>query len=71
MAVTFAIIMLNSNWKMMVENGKIMESSDCLPWIWGALYPSIWRKQRHPTPVLLPGKSHGRRSLVTCGPWGR
>ena len=23
-----------------------------------------------PTPVLLPGKSHGRRSLVGCGPWG-
>ena len=25
----------------------------------------------HPTPVLLPGKSHGRRSLVGCSPWGR
>ena len=24
-----------------------------------------------PTPGLLPGKSHGRRSLVGCGPWGR
>ena len=23
------------------------------------------------TPVLLPGKSHGRRSVVGCGPWGR
>ena len=22
------------------------------------------------TPVLLPGKSHGRRSLVGCSPWG-
>ena len=31
----------------------------------------IWRRQWHPTPVLLPGKSHGRRSLVGCGPWGR
>ena len=30
-----------------------------------------WRRQWHPTPVLLPGKSHGRRSLVGCGPWGR
>ena len=27
-------------------------------------------RQWHPTPVLLPGKSHGRRSLVGCGPWG-
>ena len=25
----------------------------------------------HPTPALLPGKSHERRSLVGCGPWGR
>ena len=24
----------------------------------------------HPTPVLLPGKSHGRRSLIGCRPWG-
>ena len=23
-----------------------------------------------PTPVLLPGKAHGRRSLVGCSPWG-
>ena len=29
------------------------------------------RRQPHPTPVLLPGKSHGRRSLVGCSPWGR
>ena len=29
-----------------------------------------WRRQWHPTPVLLPGKSHGRRSLVGCGSWG-
>ena len=24
----------------------------------------------HPTPVLLPGKSHGQRSLVGSSPWG-
>ena len=29
------------------------------------------RRQWHPTPVLLPGKSHGRRSLVGYSPWGR
>jgi len=28
-----------------------------------------WRRW-HPTPVLLPGKSHGQRSLVGCSPWG-
>ena len=29
-----------------------------------------WRRRWHPTPVLLPGKSHGWRSLVGCSPWG-
>ena len=29
------------------------------------------RFEEHPTPVLLPGKSHGWRSLVGCRPWGR
>ena len=29
------------------------------------------RRQWHPTPVLLPGKSRGWRSLVGCSPWGR
>ena len=28
------------------------------------------RRQWHPTPVLLPGKSHGWRNLVGCSPWG-
>ena len=31
---------------------------------------SIQRRQWRPTPVLLPGKSHGWRSLVGCSPWG-
>ena len=31
----------------------------------------LQRRQWHPTPVLLPGKFHGRRSLVGCSPWGR
>ena len=31
----------------------------------------LWRRQRQPTPVLLPGQSHGWRSLLGCSPWGR
>ena len=30
-----------------------------------------WRRQWHPTPILLPGKSHGRRSLAGYSPRGR
>ena len=34
---------------------------------------SIYHQRRrwHPTPILLLGKSHGQRSLVSCSPWGR
>ena len=36
------------------------------PWVWKI----PWRRKWYPTPVLLPRKSHGRRSLVGCSPWG-
>ena len=29
-----------------------------------------WRRKWQSAPVSLPGKSHGRRSLVGCSPWG-
>ena len=29
-----------------------------------------WRRKQQPTPVFLPGKSHGQRSLVGNSPWG-
>ena len=35
-----------------------------------AMDREAWRRQWQPTPVLLPGKFHGRRSLVGCSPWG-
>ena len=28
-----------------------------------------WRRKWHPTPLLLPGESHGGRSLVGYSPW--
>ena len=30
----------------------------------------LWRRQWHPTPVLLPGESQGRGSVVGCRLWG-
>ena len=32
--------------------------------------PYHWRRKWQPTPVSLPGESHGRKSLVGHGPWG-
>ena len=40
------------------------------PSFFGPHCAACWRRQWHPTPVLLPGKSHGWRSLVGCSPWG-
>ena len=31
----------------------------------------IWRRKSQSTPALLPGESHGRRSLIGYSPWGR
>ena len=38
-----------------------------IPWVWKI----PWRRKWQPTPVFLPGKSHGQRSLVGYNPWGR
>ena len=35
------------------------------------LMTSFWRRKWPPTPVFLPGKSHGLRILVGYSPWGR
>ena len=32
---------------------------------------TTWRRKWQSTPVLLPGKYHGQRSLVGYSPWGR
>ena len=30
-----------------------------------------WRRAWQPSPVFLPGESHGQRSLARYSPWGR
>ena len=48
----------------------------CLPGMQETLVRSLglrkipWRRKWQPTPVLLPGESHGGRSLVGYSPWG-
>ena len=37
------------------------------PWVWKI----PWRRAWQPTPVFLPGESHGQRSLAGCSSWGR
>ena len=45
---------------------SVLFSSVCMP---SSGIPGSWRRQWHPTPVLLLGKSHGWRNLVGCSPW--
>ena len=52
--------------KLTVET--ILHTQIFLDLQWG--YVLMRRRQWHPTPVLLPGKSHGRKSLEGCSPWG-
>ena len=41
-------------------------SSDFFLTLWG----SSWRREGQPTPVFLPGESHGQKSLAGYSPWG-
>ena len=49
-------------------------SGTCLPtqksWVQSLGQEDPWRRKWPPSPVFLPGKSHGQRSLAGCGPWG-
>ena len=36
------------------------------PWV-GKIF---WKRKWQPTPVFLPGKLHGQKSLVSYSPWG-
>ena len=49
---------LRDQCKEIEENNRLGKSRDLFR-----------RRQWHPTPVLLPEKSHGQRSLVGCSPW--
>ena len=59
---------LNSLCLLQLLHWQVKSTSDT----WDAnIYISIYgRRQWHPTTILLPGKSHGWRSLVCCSPWG-
>ena len=50
---------LSEQWNELEENNRMGKTRDL-----------FWRRQWHPTPVLLPGKSRGQRSQVGCSPWG-
>ena len=50
----------------MVKNLPAM----CDTWVRSLGWEDSWRRKWQPTPVFLPGKSHGQRSLLGYRPWG-
>ena len=69
-AFVFSIIKLrhiscNNN-----HNYKLQSESFQSNYIYQIFFLCVY-KYMYSYPVLLPGKSHGRRSLVGCSPWGR
>ena len=72
---TFWWVLINIYTHLGFPGGSDGKASACLqsgrpgfdPWV-GKI---PWRRKWHPTPVLLPGKSHGWRTLVGYSPWGR
>ena len=65
------IILSLNNYLLLMESSFHLLT---LTWFWNFLISmtlgSVQRRQWQPTPVLLPGKSHGQGSLVGCSPWG-
>ena len=51
----------------MIKRLPTIQETGFNPWV-GKI---SWRRKWQPTPVFLPGKSHGWRSLVGYSPWGR
>ena len=49
-----------------VKNPPAMQETQFDPWV-GKI---PWSREWQPTPVFLPGTSHGQRSLVGYSPWG-
>ena len=67
MSVQLKSVFVRQKCFSLLHNWLLLQSQE----IWVILEGTWRRRQWHPTPVLLPGKSHGWGSLVGCSPWGR
>ena len=64
MATASQVALAVKNWP---TNAGDIRDVDSIPG-WGRL---PWRRAWQPTPVFLPGESHGQRSPAGYSPWGR
>ena len=47
----------------------VAQTVKCLAYNVGDLGSILWKRKWQPIPVILPGKSHGQRSMVGYSPW--
>ena len=59
-----------SQMALIVKNSPAVQKTEEM-WIDPWVRKILWRRKWQPTPVFLPGKSQGQRSLVGYSPWGR
>ena len=64
------MLCIQINKRMLLLSSKVLLAVSPHISMYHAIALGLRRRQWQPTPVLLPGKSHGRRSLVGCSPWG-
>ena len=68
-AMVFPVVMYGcKSWTVKKAEHRRIDAFEV--WCWRRLLRVPWKRQWHPIPVLLPGKSHGRESLVGCRLWG-
>ena len=72
---TDSLLITHSKQKVGLPRWLIGKESACYAGNAGLIHPWVgnipWRRKWQHTPVFLPGKSHGQRSLVDYSPWGR
>ena len=68
---SFLSICYRFRWRESFPRNSVKNLQCRRPWFDPWVGKISWRRKWQPTPVSLPGKSHGQRSLVGYSPWGR
>ena len=72
--LTSVILIALSTINLQFPHNSVGKESACSAGDLGSIPGSgrfLWRRERQPTPVFLPGESCGQRSLAGYSPWGR
>ena len=76
LSLFFLVIFGHTPWHMGFPSGSIVKNPPAMQelqetWVRSLVWKDPLEEERYPTPVYLPGKSHGQRSLAGYSLWGR